>query len=110
MNSFRAGRRSNKGSVKEKFNMHDTQQTTELEGLKRRLEATWLAGDFGEIAKSIDVGAAEFVDRLDLSSGTSVLDVACGNGNTSIPAARAGAAVTGIDIAPYLIEQAISRA
>jgi SAM-dependent methyltransferase len=43
---------------------------------------------------------------LNLKPGTRVLDVACGSGNQSIPAARTGAIVTGVDIAPNLIEQA----
>lgn len=84
--------------------------TSEIEGLKTKLRATWMAGDFAEIAKAIQTGAEEFVGRLGLRPGVSVLDVACGNGNTAIPAARTGAEVTGVDIAPYLIEQAIERA
>ena len=88
----------------------DTKTATEIESLKSKLRATWTAGDFAEIAKAIQVGAEEFVARLDVKRGASVLDVACGNGNTAIPAALAGADVTGVDIAPYLIEQAIERA
>ncbi len=84
--------------------------TTEMEALKSRLRATWIAGDFGEIAKSIETGAEEFVARLDLKPGMKVLDVACGTGNLAIPAAHAGADVTGIDIAPNLIEQAQASA
>jgi SAM-dependent methyltransferase len=84
--------------------------TPEMENLKSKLRATWIAGDFGEIAKSIEAGAEEFVARLDLKPGTRVLDVACGTGNLAIPAAKAGAEVTGVDIAPNLIEQAIARA
>lgn len=90
--------------------MESTQITTEMESLKNRLRATWIAGDFGEIAKSIEKGAADFVANLDIKPGMTVLDVACGTGNTALPAARAGAIVTGIDIAPNLIEQAIARA
>ena len=90
--------------------MESTEMTTEMEALKSRLRATWIAGDFGEIAKSIETGAEEFVARLDLGSGMKVLDVACGTGNLAIPAAHAGADVTGIDIAPNLIEQAQARA
>lgn len=90
--------------------MESTKMSEELESLKNRLRATWIAGDFGEIAKSIEKGAEDFVNRLDLKPGMKVLDVACGTGNTSIPAAKAGAEVTGIDIAPNLIEQAIARA
>jgi SAM-dependent methyltransferase len=87
-----------------------SQVTTELEGLKSRLKATWMAGDFDKIAQVIESGAAEFIERLALAPGTRVLDVACGSGNLSLPAARAGAIVTGLDIAPNLIETARRRA
>jgi SAM-dependent methyltransferase len=81
-----------------------------MEQLKSKLRGTWMAGDFAEIATAIEEGAIEFVERLGLSPGKLLLDVACGNGNTAIPAALTGADVTGIDIAPYLIEQAVTRA
>lgn len=84
--------------------------TPEMETLKGRLRGMWIAGDFGEIAKTIENGAAEFIERLDLKPGTRVLDVACGTGNTAIPAAKKGADVIGIDIAPNLIDQARARA
>lgn len=90
--------------------MQSTQMSPEMETLKSKLRATWIAGDFGEIAKSIEKGGEEFVARLDLKPDTKVLDVACGTGNLAIPAAKTGANVTGIDIAPNLIEQAIARA
>lgn len=90
--------------------MQSTKMTPEIDTLKAKLRATWIAGDFGEIARSIETGAEEFVARLDLKSGMTVLDVACGTGNLALPAARAGADVTGIDIAPNLIEQAIENA
>lgn len=78
----------------------------QIEELKARLRATWVSGDFGKIAESFEDGAAEFVQRLGLRPGTRVLDVACGSGNQSIPAARNGAVVTGIDIAPNLLAEA----
>lgn len=81
-------------------------KTSEMELLKSKLKATWVSGDFGKVAETFTGGAAEFVERLNLQPGTRVLDVACGSGNQSIPAARAGAVVTGVDIAPNLIEQA----
>lgn len=90
--------------------MESTEMTTEMQSLKSKLRGMWIAGDFGEIAKSIETGAEEFVARLDLEQSTRVLDVACGTGNLAIPAAKTGADVTGIDIAPNLIEQAIARA
>jgi 2-polyprenyl-3-methyl-5-hydroxy-6-metoxy-1,4-benzoquinol methylase len=82
------------------------QMTTEMEMLKTKLKATWISGDFGKIAQSFTEGAAEFVGGLNLKPGMQVLDVACGSGNQSIPAAQLGAQVTGVDIAPNLIEQA----
>ena len=81
-----------------------------MEAIKGRMKSTWEAGDFGIIAKSIEQGAVELVDRIGLSPGTKVLDVACGTGNTALPEARAGAEVTGIDIAENLIEQAKANA
>jgi ubiquinone/menaquinone biosynthesis C-methylase UbiE len=78
--------------------------------LKSSMKASWTAGDFGQIA-NFTVGAAEeFVAQTEISPGTHVLDVACGTGNTAIPAARAGGLVTGVDIAPNLLEQARKRA
>jgi 2-polyprenyl-3-methyl-5-hydroxy-6-metoxy-1,4-benzoquinol methylase len=82
----------------------------EMESLKNRLKGTWSAGDFGRIAKSYETGAAEFIARLALKPGQRVLDVACSTGNLAIPAAKAGAEVIGIDIAPNLVEQARQRA
>src|SRR5688500_466828 len=90
--------------------METTQMTSEMEALKGKLRASWIAGDFGEIAKAIETGADEFVGRIDLKPGMRVLDVACGTGNLAIPAAKTGADVTGVDIAPNLIDQAIARA
>jgi len=75
-----------------------------------RIRSTWTAGDFGRIAVGYAPGAAEFIARLGLARGERVLDVACGTGNLALPAARAGANTTGIDIAPSLIAQAIASA
>ncbi|HTS51208.1 MAG TPA: class I SAM-dependent methyltransferase [Bryobacteraceae bacterium] len=74
------------------------------------MRQTWMAGDFGQVARYSARCAAEFVDRLDLPSGARVLDVACGTGNLAIPAARKGASVTGVDIAANLLDQARQRA
>ena len=76
---------------------------SELSALKTKLRATWIAGDFGQIARFYANQAEDFIKRLELKPGMSVLDVACGTGNLAIPAARTGATVTGIDIAPNLV-------
>jgi len=90
--------------------MSTTKMTPEMEALKGKLRTTWMAGDFGVIARMIEKGGYEFVDRLDIKPGMRVLDVACGTGNTAIPEAKKGADVTGVDIASNLIEQARARA
>jgi ubiquinone/menaquinone biosynthesis C-methylase UbiE len=90
--------------------MEGTKMTPDLEALKTKLRATWIAGDFGEIAKSYAPGAEDFVRSLNLQPGLRVLDVACGTGNLALPAARLGAVVTGVDIAPNLVEQARENA
>ena len=82
----------------------------DITSLKTRLKGMWMAGDFGQVAKIIERAAEEFVSRLGIKPGERVLDVACGSGNVSIPAARAGAIVTGADIATNLLEQALDRA
>lgn len=81
-----------------------------LDPLTERVRATWTSGDFGRIARGYERGAAEFIERLGLLPGEPVLDVACGTGNLSLPAARAGALVSGVDIAPNLIAQAEANA
>lgn len=81
-------------------------ETVAADPLTERVRATWTAGDFGRIAKGYERGAGEFIGRLGMNVGDRVLDVATGTGNLAIPAARSGAFVTGVDIAPNLIEQA----
>lgn len=90
--------------------MTTTQPVLELETLKARSRQTWIDGDFGKIARSLEAAAEEFVGRRSVAPEMRVLDVACGSGNVAIPAARAGATVTGLDIAPNLLEQARQRA
>jgi ubiquinone/menaquinone biosynthesis C-methylase UbiE len=87
-----------------------TTTSAEFEALKARLKATWIAGDFGQIAKYTEPAAEQFIARRAIMPGMRVLDVACGTGNLAIPAAKAGASVTGVDIAPNLLEQARARA
>src|ERR1700722_1789737 len=90
--------------------MTDNVSLDALAAVKARMKATWMAGDFGEVAKFLEPTSEAFVARRGLTPGTRVLDVACGSGNVAIPAARAGARVTGVDIAPNLLETARARA
>jgi len=85
--------------------------TQHLDQMKDSMRAPWIAGDFGAIAREMGVPEAEgFVARMELEPGARVLDVACGTGNVTIPLARLGATVTGLDMTPHLLEEARARA
>ncbi len=84
--------------------------TPEMGALKAKLKATWMSGDYSHFATYLEPGALEFLSRINIEPGARVLDVACGAGQTAIPMSRAGAKVTGVDIATNLIEQARARA
>lgn len=81
-----------------------------LTAIKAKQKATWESGDFGQVARSIENFASEFMARQPLRPGAKVLDVACGTGNLAIIAARHGCEVSGMDIAANLLEQARERA
>ncbi len=87
-----------------------SQTSDEVQTLKNRVKATWTSEDYAKIAEIIQPHADEFIARLELKPGTRILDLACGTGNLSIPAARQGAIVTGLDLAPNLVEVARKRA
>jgi ubiquinone/menaquinone biosynthesis C-methylase UbiE len=88
----------------------DAHTSTVSGDLKSWLRATWMAGNFGVIARVTEPAADAFVELRRLVPGMRVLDVACGTGNLAIPAARCGAVVFGVDIAPNLLDQARARA
>ena len=70
----------------------------------------WDAGNFAAVAEKIlDAGEA-VVTAAGVEPGMDVLDVACGTGNATLPAARTGARTTGLDFAPGLLEIARERA
>ena len=85
--------------------------TPEMETLKSKLKTVWMSGDYGHFATFLEAPAIDmFLPRLRIERGMTVLDVACGAGQIGIPAARAGATVTGVDIAANSIAKAKSRA
>ena len=87
-----------------------TTMTPEMTALKTRLKTVWESGDYGVFAKYLEKGALEFFDRLGIPPGTRLLDVACGAGQLTIPAARKGIKVTGLDLAANLVQQARAKA
>ena len=90
--------------------MTATTMTPDMSALKTRLKATWESGDYGVFAKYLEKGALEFFERLPLRPGTRLLDVGCGAGQLTLPAARKGIQVTGLDLAANLVRQARAKA
>jgi SAM-dependent methyltransferase len=84
--------------------------TPEIDGLKARLKATWMAGDYDRFSRYMEQDAHNFFDRLDIPPGCQLLDVACGSGQLALWAARDGANVTGVDIAANAVQRAQARA
>ncbi len=84
--------------------------TTDIDALKLRLKATWMDGNYDYFSRFMESSAIEFLDRLGIEQGSSLLDVACGSGQLALIAARRGARVTGIDIAANSIQAARGRA
>lgn len=84
--------------------------TPEMSALKTRLKSTWESGDYGVFAKYLEKGALEFFDRLNIASGSRLLDAGCGAGQLTLPAARRGINVTGLDLAANLVQQARDKA
>jgi SAM-dependent methyltransferase len=82
----------------------------ELDAIKQRQRATWAAGDYGIIGTTLQIVGELLCEALDLRAGSTVLDVAAGNGNCSLAAARRWCDVTSTDYVPDLLEQARRRA
>jgi SAM-dependent methyltransferase len=84
--------------------------SADLDQLKVRLKSTWMTGDYDVFARYMEKDAEVFYQRLGIKPGTRLLDVGCGAGQLALIAARAGAEVTGCDIATNWLEQARTRA
>jgi SAM-dependent methyltransferase len=81
-----------------------------FEELKQRHSVVWGIGPYQNITDTITDIHAVVIERLDPQPGVKWLDLACGTGAAAELAAERGAGVTGIDIAPALIETAKERA
>ena len=78
--------------------------------IKAGQQATWASGDFAVIGTTLQIVGEELCEALDVRSGQRFLDVAAGNGNAALAAARRWCEVTASDYVPALLEQARMRA
>lgn len=82
----------------------------DLAALKRKQQATWSAGDYSVIGVTLQIVGETLCEAADVRSGERVIDIAAGNGNATLAAARRFADVTSTDYVPALLDQGRSRA
>jgi SAM-dependent methyltransferase len=90
--------------------MSTTLDAQDLSAIKTRQQATWASGDYARIGTTLQIVGENLCEAVDIAAGSRVLDVAAGNGNASLAAARRGAEVTATDYVPELLERAAMRA
>ena len=78
--------------------------------LKARQQGAWASGDYAVVGTTLQIVGEELCEALDLRAGESVLDVAAGNGNVSLAAARRWCEVVATDYVPALLDRARERA
>lgn len=77
--------------------------------IKDKQQAAWASGDYGKIGATLQITGEELCEYLGLGAGQKVLDVAAGNGNASLAAARRFCDVTSTDYVEHLLEQGKRR-
>jgi len=87
----------------------DTAQP-DLGAVKVRQQATWSSGDYAVVGTTLQIVGEQLCEALDVRAGQKVLDVAAGNGNASLAAARRWCDVTATDYVPALLGRARERA
>lgn len=78
--------------------------------IKTKQQATWASGDFAIIGTTLQIVGETLAEAVDVRAGERVLDVAAGNGNATLAAARRFAEVTSTDYVPALLEKGKARA
>lgn len=82
----------------------------DFNAIKQRQQATWASGDFAVIGTTLQIVGELLAEAADVRAGERVLDVAAGNGNATLAAARRFAQVTSTDYVPHLLEKGAQRA
>jgi SAM-dependent methyltransferase len=82
----------------------------DFEAVKTKQRATWGTGDYSVVGTTLQLTGEMICEAVDIEAGQKVLDVAAGNGNAALAAARRGAVVTAVDYVPALLQGARDRA
>lgn len=95
----------------ESIRIHNTPtEKPDYSAIKSKQQAAWGSGDYSAVGSTLQIVGEQLCEALDLRSGQSVLDVAAGNGNVSLAAARRFCDVTSTDYVPELLERGQNRA
>jgi ubiquinone/menaquinone biosynthesis C-methylase UbiE len=84
--------------------------STDFTAVKARQQAAWSTGDYAVVGTTLQMVGESLCETLNLHPAARVLDVAAGNGNATLAAARRWADVTSTDYVPALLERARARA
>jgi ubiquinone/menaquinone biosynthesis C-methylase UbiE len=84
--------------------------TPDFSAIKQKQQATWASGDFSVVGTTLQIVGELLAEAVDVCAGEKVLDVAAGNGNATLAAARRFAAVTSTDYVPALLQKGAARA
>ncbi|MBK8018355.1 MAG: class I SAM-dependent methyltransferase [Betaproteobacteria bacterium] len=82
----------------------------DFDAIKQKQQATWASGDFAVIGTTLQIVGESLAEAADICAGEKVLDVAAGNGNATLAAARRFAEVTSTDYVPALLDKGKDRA
>lgn len=82
----------------------------DFDAIKQRQQSTWASGDYAIIGSTLQLVGELLAEAADIRADERVLDVAAGNGNASLAAARRFAQVTSTDYVPHLLERGAARA
>ncbi|HSV79691.1 MAG TPA: methyltransferase domain-containing protein [Ramlibacter sp.] len=88
----------------------ETTATPDFAAIKSRQKAAWASGDYAVIGTTLQIVGETLCEAADLRGGERVLDVAAGNGNATLAAARRWCEVTSTDYVPALLERGRERA
>jgi SAM-dependent methyltransferase len=87
-----------------------TDTPIDFNAIKQRQQATWASGDFAIVGTTLQIVGETLAEAADVRAGERVLDVAAGNGNATLAAARRFARVTSTDYVPHLLDKGAVRA
>lgn len=90
--------------------MTTTTTAVDFDAVKQRQQKSWSAGDYAVIGTTLQIVGESLCEAVDADAGARVLDVAAGNGNAALAAARRGWQVTATDYVPDLLGRLEARA